>query len=468
MDVALSLVFLFVLVVLNGYFSCAELAMVSARKPRLQQLADEGSKKASKTLAACEDVDKLLATIQLAITLVGFGASAVAATNLSNPIKYWLEGFDIPWLTAIGGGLAVFIVTILVAYVTLVLGELVPKRIALADSERVAMGVSSSLVGVEKALKPMVWFVSASTALVAKILHIKAAEDGSSVSEDEIKYLIDEQPSLLDEEKRMINEVFDLGDTVAREIMVPRVDMIVVEDDTTVRQVIDRMRGTGRSRIPVYHETVDRIIGVAMLKELLVPIIEDRDGDNIAGYVKPVSFVPETKDILPLLNEMQLDHQQLAIVVDEYGGTAGLVTTEDIVEEVVGEINDEYDPDRKYITSLGDGEWLIDGRFPVDDAIEAGLPVEDAEDYETIAGWLMDTIDYVPQVGDTFDISGFRFNVQAMRRRRISLMRVSRIDVPDDAQVPEVGEAVTAEREENASETTSAEKPADAGRDASR
>jgi len=442
MDIALSIFFLLVLVLMNGFFSCAEMAMVNSRKTRLQQMADEGSKPAARTLAVGEDIDKLLATIQLAITLIGFGASAVAATNLSDPIATWLKGFGVAWLSAISGGLAVFIVTILVAYVTLVLGELVPKRIALAASERVAMGVSGTLSKVETALKPMVWLVSASTNGVARLLHVKEAESGTAVSEDEIKYLVDEQDTLLDEEKRMINEIFDLGDTVAREIMVPRVDMIVVEDDATVKQVIDRMRGTGRSRIPVYHETVDRIIGIALIKELLVPLMEDKEGDCIVDYVKPVTYVPETKDILPLLNEMQLDHQQLAIVVDEYGGTAGLVTTEDIVEEVVGEINDEYDPDRKYITELDEGEWLIDGRLPVDDAIEMGLPVEDAEDYDTVAGWLMDTIDYVPQVGDEFEINGFMFTVQAMRRRRISLMRISRLSAADASD--EMGDDGTA------------------------
>jgi len=433
MDIALSIVFTFVLIILNGFFACAEMAMINSRKPKLQQMASEGSKKASRALRVSGDTDKLLATIQIAITLIGFGASAVAATTIAAPVQTWFESLGIPWIVAIAAGLAVFVVTLLVAYVTLVLGELVPKRIALANSEKVAMGVSGVLVTFEKLLKPMVWLVSASTEGVAKIFGIKSVGEGTLVSEEEIKYLVDEQDTLLDQEKRMINEIFDLGDTIAREIMIPRVDVIAVEDDMTVRQVVDRMRGTGLSRLPVYHEIIDRIVGIAMLKDLLVSLIEDRDGEAIREYMRPAVFVPETKDILPLLSEMQIEHQQLVIVVDEYGGTSGLVTTEDIIEEIVGEISDEYDPDWKYITEISSDEWVIDGRLPVDDAIELGLPVEEGGDYETVAGWLMDTIDYVPQVGDVFDINGFRFTIQTMRRRRISLMRIVRSEQVDSS-----------------------------------
>jgi putative hemolysin len=214
---------------------------------------------------------------------------------------------------------------------------------------------------------------------------------------------------------------------VAREAMTPRVDMIMIEDDASVRQTVDRMRGTGRSRLPVYHEVPDRIVGIAMIKDLIAPLIEDRDAECITTYMRTDTlFVPETKDLLPLLGEMQTSHQQIAIVIDEYGGTAGLITTEDIVEEVGGDIADEYDPDNKYMTQLSEDEWRIDGRFPTDDAMELGLPVEEGEDYDTIAGWLLDTIDTMPRVGESFEIGDFTFKVESMRRHRISMLRVKR------------------------------------------
>jgi putative hemolysin len=166
-------------------------------------------------------------------------------------------------------------------------------------------------------------------------------------------------------------------------------------------------------------------VGIAMVKDLLAPLIDDRGDEPITSYMRDALFVPETKDILPLLGELQTSHQQIAVVIDEYGGTAGIVSIEDIVEEIVGDISDEYDSDSRYQTQLSPNEWLIDGRLSIDDAIDLGFPVQESEDYETIAGWLLDTIDSMPQVGDSFDIGDFTFKVQSMRRHRISMLRVT-------------------------------------------
>jgi putative hemolysin len=425
MDILFSVLLTLILVIINGYFSMSEMALINARRAVLQQQIEEGSKKAEKAVALAAESDRLLATIQIAITLVGFGASAVAATNFSVPIVGWLQGFNVAWLSAIAPGLSLVIVTLLISYVTLIIGELVPKRIALANAEGVALSVAGPIQVFERVAAPVVTLLSASTNAVSRVFGIKSSGDRQGVSEEEIKYLVTEQDSLLDEEKRMIHEIFDLGDTIAREVMTPRVDMISVEDDATVQQTVARMRGTGFSRLPIFHESPDRIVGIAMIKDLLVPLIENREGDPATNYMRDPMFVPETKDILPLLSEMQTAHHQIAIVIDEYGGTAGIVTVEDIVEEIVGDISDEYDPDNKYQTQLSPNEWLIDGRLPTDDAIELGFPVQEGEDYETIAGWLLDTIDSVPVVGETFEVDNFTFKVQSMRRNRISMLRVT-------------------------------------------
>jgi putative hemolysin len=442
MNIFFNILVTLFLILINGYFSMSEMALISARRAVLQQQIEEGSqeqsKKAQKAVNLAQDSDRLLATIQIAITLVSFGASAVAATSFSEPIATWLKSFDIAWLSTISTGLAVVVITLIISYVSLIVGELVPKRIALSNAEQMAMRAAGPISVFERLASPLVTMLSASTNAVARVFGIKGTEDRQGMSEDEIKYLVTEQDTLLDEEKRMIHEIFDLGDTVAREVMTPRVDMISIEDDATVKQAVDRMRGTGFSRVPVFHEVPDRIVGVAMIKDLLVPLIDDREDEPITTYMRDPVFVPETKDILPLLGELQTSHQQIAIVVDEYGGTAGIVTVEDIVEEIVGDISDEYDPDNKYQTQLSENEWLIDGRFPTDDAIELGLPVEEDEDYETIAGWLLDTIDGVPQVGDSFDIQGYAFKVQSMRRNRISMLRVTKLP---DAASEEVTEA---------------------------
>lgn len=425
MDILFSVLLTLILVIINGYFSMSELALISARRAVLQQKIDEGSKKAQTAVELAADSNRLLAAIQVAITLVGFGASAVAATTFSQPLINWLQSFNIGWLSTIAPGFSVLIITLVISYVTLILGELLPKRIALSNAENVAMQVAGPIKVFERIASPLVTLLSASTNAVSRLFGIKRAEDREGVSEEEIKYLVTEQTSLLDEEKRMIHEIFDLGDTIAREIMTPRVDMICVEDDASVQQAVMRMRGTGFSRLPIYHDSPDRIVGIAMIKDLLVPLIEDREGEPITNYMRDPMFVPETKDILPLLSEMQTAHHQIAIVIDEYGGTAGVITVEDIVEEIVGDISDEFDPDNKYQTQLSPNEWLIDGRFPTDDAIELGFPVEEGEDYETIAGWLLDAIDGMPKVGETLEVENFSFKVQSMRRNRISKLLVT-------------------------------------------
>ena len=254
------------------------------------------------------------------------------------------------------------------------------------------------------------------------------------VSEDEIRDMVADNDELLDDEKRMIHEIIDLGDMTVREVMQPRVDMIFAEDTEDIRTVVDRMHGTGYSRLPVFHEDVDTIVGIVYFKDLVFPLLDGKGDDPVSKYATEAMFVPETKDVFPLLSEMQAKHRQMAIVVDEYGGTDGLITMEDIVEEIVGEIVDETDretnEEESMVEDAGDGEWLADGRLPVEDAAELGWPVEESDDYETIAGWLIDTNDEVPQVGDEFFIDGFRFKVERMRRRRISRIRVCRADEP--------------------------------------
>ena len=220
-------------------------------------------------------------------------------------------------------------------------------------------------------------------------------------------------------------KIFDLGDTVAYEVMVPRVDMTAVEGDSTLKEVISVMRETGYSRLPVYRGTVDRIVGIAHIKDLLEPILDQRsETHEISRYMRQASYVPDTKDIIPLLSEIQTSHEQMVIVVDEYGGTAGIITIEDIIEEVVGEIEDEFDPDNKYLTQISEREWMVDGRFSTDDAIELGWPVEDTEEYETIAGFVLELADRLPRPGDVFEHEGWQFRVQSMRGRRVSMLRV--------------------------------------------
>ena len=437
MEVWVSIVVTFVLVLINGYFSMSEMALVNVRHVLLQKDADEGDQSARRALDLASDSGQLLATIQVAITLVGFFASAAAATNLSEPFASGLSGFGIGWLSFAAPALAPVLITLAVSYLSIVVGELVPKRIALADAERVSKAVAGPLAIFQKVASPLVALTSASANGLSRLLGIKSADERQSVSEDELRFMVADNDELLEDEKRMIHELRDLRDMTLREIMQPRVDMILVEDDDTVRQAVDRMRGTGYSRLPVYHEDIDRIVGIVHYKDLVGPLMDGKENDPIVGYAYQAMFVPETKDIFPLLAEMQTKRQQMAIVVDEYGGTDGLITIEDIVEEIVGEIEDETDRENPFIKQVDDGVWIVDGRFPVEEAEELGWPVRDSDDYETIAGWLMSMLDSVPQTGDEFEFDAYRFKIQEMRRRRIMTIRVERMSGSDEENVLE-------------------------------
>jgi putative hemolysin len=415
-----------VLIALNGYFAAAEMSLIASRRTALQAAADRGSSSAKAALRLLDDPNRLFSTISVAITLIGFTAASLAAVTFEEPLRLWLESLGVTWVSGLASGLAVFLVTVAVTYLMLVFGELAPKRLGLQRAERVAQAVAVPVTWLSVAAKPLVWFLGHSTNLFARVLGVKPGDTRRGVSEEEIKLLVREQGTLLDEEKRMIREVFELGDTVAREIMVPRVDAEMLEDTLTVGEALTHFRRTGFSRVPVFHEDPDSVVGVALLKDLLGPIAAGRHDDLVARMMRPPAFVPETKPILDLLQEMRASHNHMVIVVDEHGGTAGLVTIEDIVEEVIGEIADEFDRDYRYINRIRDGVWMVDGRLPVEDAIEKlSLDLPESEEYDTLAGWVLSVLGHIPVVGEQVFAGDVELRVQAVRQRRIARLRVT-------------------------------------------
>ena len=422
MDIALPILFTLALTIANGFFVMSEMALSTAKQAVLEHEAEEGDERAKVALELASDSSTFLAATQIGMTMLGFFASAFAATSLSGPFGDWLGKWGIPASRTV----ATVIITLCVSYFTIVVGEVVPKRMALADAEEKAKSVAGFVRGFSRVAKPLLWLTNISANGLSNALGIGNADDRQAVTEEEIQYLVNDAEELTDEEKSMINEVIELGDTTAREVMCPRVDLVAVEDNETCIDVLDVMRRTGFSRIPVFHEDVDRIVGIAHIKDLIAPIIDNDERETpISEHLRKATFVPETKDIIPLLAEMRAAREQMAIVVDEYGGTAGVVTVEDIVEEIVGEIADEFDPDNKYLTQLSDREWLVDGRFSIDDARELGWPIDETDEYETVAGFVLEMADRLPKPGDVVDIDGFSFLVQSMRGRRVSLLRVT-------------------------------------------
>ena len=424
-----KLLVLIVLILVNAFFAGTEMAVVSLNATKLRKMQEEGNKIAGKLLSMVEDSSAFLSTIQVAITLAGYLGAAFAGENFAPVLSSWLYndlGFQLIPLTALNS-VAIIIITIILSYFTLVFGELVPKRIALSNAESVSKMVAGPLNVFRTIAKPLVWFTSASANGLSCLFRIKSSDDRQNVSEEEIKYIVKDNDELLDDEKRMIHDILDLGDMTVCEVMQPRVDMMFVEDIETVRQAVDRMRGTGYSRLPVYHEEVDEVIGLVSYKDLIGPLLDGRIEDPVAEFMYEPLYVPETKNVLKLLSELQEARMQMAIVVDEYGGTDGLITMEDIIEEIVGEIADETDNDRDLIVLVEPNQWRVDGRFPVEDAVELGWPVEESDDYETLAGWIIHELDSVPRVGDELLVDGYAFKVVKMRRSRISIVQVKKL-----------------------------------------
>lgn len=431
MDIAISIAVTVLLTLVNGYFSMSEMALSTAKKVVLDHEAEEGDRAAQTAAKVIENPGDFLAAIQVAITLVGFASSAFAATSLSEPFGDLLASVGVP----ASRGLATVLITLMLSYFSIVVGELVPKRIAMADAEAVSKRVAGPLRAFSTIAKPLVWLTAASANGLATLLHIKSTDDRQNVSEAEIRYMVTDAEELSEEEKSMIHDVIDLGDTVAREVMVPRVDVKAIEDTATCAEALDLMRRTGFSRLPIYHEDIDRVVGIAHIKDLITPLLEEGASEKrVSRYAHSATYVPETKDIIPLLSEMQAAHDQMVIVVDEYGGTAGVITIEDIVEEVVGEIEDEFDPDNRYITQPEPDTWVVDGRYSIDDAIELGWPIEDNAEYETIAGFVLELADRLPHVGDSFHKDGYEFEVLSMRGRRLSMVRVTKEGEPAQGQ----------------------------------
>lgn len=433
-----QIVAIVLLIAAQGYFVAAEIALVSARHSALQTAADRGSAGARAAVRLVDDPTRLLSTISVAITLCGFAASALMAVTFEKPVAAWFRSLGLPWMNGIASGLAVFCVTILVTYVTVVLGELTPKRLGLQRAEKVATSVALPVTWLATAVAPLIWFLSRSTDLVSPLIGVKPGLGKPGVTEEEIKLLVTEQGSLLEEEKRMIREVFELGDTVAREIMVPRVDAEMLEDTLTIGEALPNFRSTGFSRMPVFHDDADSVVGIALLKDLLTPIANGKRDEPLKTCTRQPVFVPETKPILDLLQEMRSSHNHMVVVVDEHGGTAGIVTIEDIVEEVIGEIADEFDRDYRYVNQVSDRVWLVDGRLPVEDAIEKlGLDVPESEEYDTLAGWVLMELGHIPVVGERVQVDGADVRVQAVRRRRIARLRVTREPPPEGAEPEE-------------------------------
>lgn len=417
-----------VLIFLNAYFAASEIALISVRQTRIKHLAEGGNKKAQLVAKLLKDPSKFLATIQVGITLAGFLASAAAAVSLSQALARILADIPVPFIAHAARGLAVVLVTILISVITLIFGELVPKRLALQRAEGIALLVVPQIDVLSRLAAPMVKALTFTTNFVVRILggNVRAADD--KMTEEELLMLVTEQDDLLEEEKDMIHSVFEFADTVAREVMIPRTDMKAVRDTSTLSEIVDVVQETGYSRLPVYRETLDNIVGILAVKDILELLLgEDKNEALITDLVRPAYFIPESKKVVDLFGELKKQRQHMAIVIDEYGGTAGLVTIEDLLEEIVGDINDEHDPDLVDLKLIGENQALVNGGMNLEDVNEElnlDLPVK--EYYETIGGFVLDQLGRIPQTGEEVIYDDTLIKVEKMQGNRIVKLKVTK------------------------------------------
>jgi putative hemolysin len=413
------------LILLNGFLAMARSALVNVRKARLRQLIDDGVGSARIAERLAEDASRLLATTQLGMMLTAFFAGAVVAVVSAPPLAGALQ----PWLGGASYAVAFVLVVFLAAVIMLILGELVPGTIALEHSERLALLLARPLAVISVVAMPivhlMVWLSNA----ISRLFGAEQRGDLPFVTEEEIKTLVDageEEGVIQEEEKDMIYSIFELGDTLAREVMVPRIDVVALEVTAPMIEALDTVRESGHSRIPVYEETIDNIDGVLYAKDLLPYLREGRTDVPLKSILREAYFIPETKRASDLLPDLQQRRVHMAIVVDEYGGTAGLVTIEDLLEEIVGEIQDEYDIEEPFVEFVADDEYLIDARVDLDDLnrlMNAELPTEDSD---TLGGFIYAELGRVPVVGNQVTFGNLDFTVVSVAGRRIKKVRVQR------------------------------------------
>ena len=415
-DSLLQLGLVATLVVLNAGFAGSEIALISLREGQLQRL--EQQHKAGEALARlARDPNQFLSTIQVGITLAGFLASATAAVSLAEPLVEPL-GF----LGSAAEVSAIVLVTLALTFVTLVFGELAPKRVAMQRAERWALLAARPLNAIARLARPVIWLLGASSNVVVRVMGGDPSRRREDVTEEELRDLVASQTAFSPEQRTIISGAFEIGHRTLREILVPRRDVKVLDADQPATEGVGRLIGLGHSRAPVVHGDLDDVVGVVHLRDLVGA------GGTIGEHAHAIVVLPESVGVIDALRTMQIRRQQLAVVVNEYGGGEGIVTIEDLIEEVVGEIYDETDPDILAVVRQPDGALVLPGRFPAHDLTDVGVEVPEG-DYATVAGLLLNHLGHIPeQPGETVHVGRWQLEVVEVRDRAITRVRVHPID----------------------------------------
>lgn len=426
----LKIAVLVILIFVNAFFSMSEIAIISLNDNKIKKLAEDGHKKAAKILKLTSDSSGFLATIQVGVTLAGFLSSASAAQSFSAILSEALGKVLVNVNEGALNTVSTVIITIILSYFSLVFGELVPKQIGMKKSEEISFAIVNILIGVRKFCAPFVMLLSASTNVIVRLFGINPDDHERTVTEEEILMMVDvggEKGVIEKSEREMIENIFEFGDTTASEVMTHRTEMFAIECNESLEKVVELSVEEGYSRIPIYEEDFDTILGVVYVKDLLKYVKDGLPDDvKIKDLIRPTYYIPECKKLSELFTEMSEKKISLAIVVDEYGGTSGLITMEDILESIVGSIQDEFDDEEEEISKVSDNCFTVDGTTSIDEISDL-LGVEFPEgDYDTVAGYIVTRLGRIPSADDhpAINYENITFTVEQVEDRRISKVLV--------------------------------------------
>lgn len=406
----------------------SEIAVISFNDKKLQLLAREGNKKAKTLVRLTKEPSKFLATIQVGVTLSGLLSSAFAVDTFADYLVYWMR--NIQFIQPFVRVAALVFITLILAYINLVFGELVPKRIGMNNPEKTAFGVTGILSAASVLTRPFVFLLSSSANVILRLIGIDPNKANHDVTEEEIRMMIDvgEQDGTIDyAERDMLHNIFEFDDRTAADVMTHRVEIIALDINATLETIVDTAVRNGHSRIPIYENGLDHIVGILYIKDLLKLIVKIPEQIDINAYMRPVMYLPESARCNEIFEEFRKTKIQFAVVVDEYGGTAGVVTMEDLLETIVGNIQDEYDEELEEIVKISESEYLLEGTVLIEDvAEELHIKFDSDVDYDTIAGFVTDRLRHLPQKGEYIDYSGYRFSVAETDEHRVSFVNAIR------------------------------------------
>ena len=434
-----QLLVLVILIFFNAFFAAAEIAVISLSEAKVRKQAEEGDKKAAKLLRLIQAPDNFLSTIQIGITLAGFLASAFAADTFSDRLVRWLV--EDCGVTALPEGtlnaIMVVVITLILSYFTLVFGELVPKRLAMKKTEGVARATCGVVSALSVFFRPVIWLLSKSTNAILRLLRIDPRDTGEEVSEDEIRMMVDigeEKGAIEANEKEMIENIFEFNNTTAEDVMIHRTDMVMIWLEDPAEEILRTVEESGMSRFPVYNENADDIVGILNTRDYLFNT-HRKEPKSFRDLLRPAYFVPESVRTDVLFRDMQSKKVHMAIVVDEYGGTSGLVTMEDLLEEIVGNIYDEFDPqDEQDIIRLEENLWRVAGSVELETlAEELDVELPEEEEYDTLGGLVFSQLSVIPEDGSTVevDVCGLHVKVVELSDRRVEWALVSKL-IPEE------------------------------------